>query len=195
MLARPLLFVALGLSTLILTASACSSTDSGGGPTGYVGPNGCSRAPDCSFCQACYDTCLCNNGDPQMCLGQCGGIATGGAGGTAGAPGGGGAPSGGGGGTPTGGSGGGPNSCTSVSSGNASCDSCLHSTCCSSIEACLADATCVSLFNCINQACANASASQFNACVQQSCGPFLTAATLYNGIGQCVQASCGGACG
>lgn len=167
---------------LLLTASigACSSEDSGGGGSA-TGPVGCSKTPDCNYCQACFDKCLCAGGDGQSCLAQCG-AGGGGSGGGAGAP--------------AGGSGGGTSQCTKLQTGSATCDQCLHTTCCSAIDGCLNDSGCSGLFDCINASCASVSQAEFQACVQGNCGSYLTQSTvnLYNGIQQCASGSCGGSC-
>lgn len=179
MIARSCTLAFALLVSLTAGTQACSSSDPSGSGGSSFGPSGCSRAPDCNYCQACFDKCLCAGGDGQACLGQCG---AGGAGGGAGAP--------------AGGSGGGTSQCTKLQTGIAACDQCLHTTCCSAIDACLNDATCSGLNDCINSKCASVSQAEFQSCVQSSCGSFLTQSTvnLYNGIQQCATGSCSGSC-
>lgn len=76
MKSRHLLAWLFALAPLSLVAVACSS-DSAAGESSGDGGYGCSQAPNCSGCQQCFDTCLCNGGDAQGCLAQC----TGGGGG------------------------------------------------------------------------------------------------------------------
>ena len=181
---------ALCLSAAVLFSGGCSSSDSGGGGGGSgVGPPGCSKAPDCGSCQACFDACLCQSGDAQACLTQCGG-GGGGAGGVAGAggaTGGGGAPSGGGG-APGGGGGG---NCATFTN-NPNCDPCLAASCCSQVDACNANASCTGLLACLSQNCA--SNPDINACAQQYCGQYSGGVTDYNAVGMCAQSSCAGKC-
>jgi len=193
-------------SLFVLSALACampgcaSSTEpasGGSGDGGYVGPQGCSVAPDCAHCSACFDTCLCNNGTPEGCLAQCTG--GGGSGGGGGAPtgGGGGAPTGGGGGVPAGGGapggGGGGGTCTQLSTGSASCDACAHSNCCAPIDACLGNSACTGFLGCLSKNCANAG-SNLSACAQQYCSQYAAGINAYNGMAQCIGQSCASSC-
>src|SRR5690606_14673433 len=147
---------------------ACSGgSDGGGSGGGSTGGNpGCTTAPNCASCQACFDSCLCNGADPQTCLLQCtngvggaGGVGggTGGVGGATGGVGGTGATGGGtgatGGGANGGSGGGGGFSCTQVSTNNPSCDSCIHGACCDQITACFTNSGCAGLAQCLVQNC------------------------------------------
>lgn len=191
------------LPAFALGATGCASTDEPAnqnpGDGGYVGPAGCSAAPDCAQCSACFDSCLCNNGTPGGCLAQCSGSSTGGTSGSGGAPaGGGGAPAGGGapsgGGAPAGGGGSsGGGNCTALSTGSPTCDACAHSTCCSQIDGCLANSACTGFLSCLSKNCANAG-SNLSACAQQYCSQYSSGVNAYNAMAQCIGQSCASSC-
>lgn len=191
---RSVLSWLLVLSAFALGAPACSSSSEppaeNPGDGGYVGPAGCSLAPDCGKCSACFDTCLCNNGTPGGCLAQCTGSSSGGASGAGGAPSGGGAPAGGG--APSGGGGGGGGNCTALSTGSPTCDACAHSTCCAQIDACLASSACTGFLSCLSKNCANA--SNLSACAQQYCSQYAAGVNAYNSMAQCIGQSCASSC-
>ena len=183
MKSRHLLAWLFALAPLSLVAVACSSDSAAGGSSGDGG-YGCSQAPNCSGCQQCFDTCLCNGGDAQGCLAQCtGGGGTGG-GGTGGA---------GPGGAPAGGAGGGGPSCTQLSTGKPGCDACAHASCCSQIDACFANPDCLGFLSCLSKNCASAGAN-LNACAQQFCSQYANGINAYNAVSQCIGQSCAGSC-
>ncbi len=183
MTSRHLFASLFALATTSLTAVACSSDSDAGGTSGDGG-YGCSQAPNCSGCQQCFDTCLCNGGEAQGCLAQCTGGGTGGSGsGGSGS-----------GGSPAGGSGGGGGaSCTKLTTGNPGCDACAHASCCSQIDGCFANSDCTGFLSCLSQNCANAG-SNLNACAQQYCSQFANGINAYNAVAQCIGQSCAGSC-
>jgi hypothetical protein len=78
------LFTAL----LALALGACSSEDGSGSNSPSGGDDGgCTTAPNCGGCLACFDDCVCRTGDTQACIGVCssgaGGSGGAGAGGSA----------------------------------------------------------------------------------------------------------------
>ena len=193
--------LALFFSAAFITV-ACSSTGGGGGAA------------------ACDDAGLCPSGlvcDKGYCVtpggsggGGAGGGAAGGVGGGVGATGGRGALGGsgatggfGGGSGGSGGGSGGGGSCQSTIQGKkcadvlkttTACGACAQSYCCSTVNACLADATCAGLFQCALGTCA--SAPDLENCIGQSCPSCATvpAQTAFAAIDTCLTNNCSTEC-
>ncbi|RYI99508.1 MAG: hypothetical protein EON47_16590 [Acetobacteraceae bacterium] len=88
-----------------------------------------------------------------------------------------------------GGSGGGV-TCDQVQlSSKAACNTCAQSTCCDQIEACVNDAGCVALNNCVAKC-----ASNDQACQQACAGANPDAVPTLNALGECVQGECATEC-
>ena len=154
-------------------AGACASTGGGGG-----------AAP-------CDDAGLCPSGlvcDKGVCVTPGGSGATGGFGGGSGGSG--------------GGSGGGGScqstiqgkKCADVLKTTTTCGACAQSYCCSTVNACLADATCAGLFQCALGTCA--SAPDLENCIGQSCPSCATvpAQTAFAAIDTCLTNNCSTEC-
>jgi len=86
----------------------------------------------------------------------------------------------------SGGSGGG--TCGGLSTGDASCDSCLDASCCAESTACVADADCTALITC-GDACSD------DACISACFSSHPTGAALLDSISTCLENSCMSACG
>jgi hypothetical protein len=188
--------VRTGAAAFALAAlGACSGSDggaagTGGAAAGSGGNPGCTSAPNCGGCEACFDTCLCNGGAADACLLKCtsgsgGSAGSGGSGATGGATGGSGGSTGG-----SGGSGGVP--CTEVTTSSPSCNTCIHGACCSQIESCFNDPACGGLANCLSSYCA--SAADLSACASQYCGQYGAGVNAYNTMAQCFANNCASAC-
>lgn len=83
--------------------------------------------------------------------------------------------------------GGGPGSC-GLTSGNATCDTCLDTSCCAQTTTCLGDADCVALINCYD-ACTDA------VCASACDAAHSTGATKIDAVAVCAQNSCAATCG
>lgn len=85
--------------------------------------------------------------------------------------------------------------CTDLLDTSKPCGACGVSKCCSSINACLADATCSGLFECVYTYCT--SAPNVTTCIGQNCPGCGTAGaiTLFNAIGTCTKSYCAAECG
>lgn len=51
---------------------ACGASGDGGAESASLGEPGCLGRGDCSACGACFDRCVCENGDPTACEAACG---------------------------------------------------------------------------------------------------------------------------
>jgi hypothetical protein len=202
-------------ATLLGTLSTCVEGSCGaacGGPSSPSTPSACGFGSGDPTCDACLDTSCC--GDANACLGDadciallecaepcrdnacvsaceaahpsgtakitalstCAGTACGAAcGGPPSGPGGPGGPA------PA------PGSC-GLTSGEATCDTCLDTSCCAQTTTCIGDADCVAVIRC------------YDACSDSACAAACDAAhpggsAHLTGVFTCAQASCTAACG
>ena len=81
----------------------------------------------------------------------------------------------------------GPGSC-GLTSGDATCDTCLDASCCAQTTTCLGDADCVAIVGCYN-ACSDAT------CAAACDAAHPTGSSKLTAVGTCVQASCATTCG
>ena len=167
-------------------AGACASTGGGGG------------AAPCDDAGLCPSGLVCDKGVCVTPGGSGGGGATGGFGGS-------GATGGFGGSGATGGFGGGTGgggtcdtslqgaTCTDVVDTTKPCGQCVAAKCCSTMNTCLANATCSGLFECVYSYCTT---GDVNTCIGQNCPGCATSAsvTAFNAISTCTKTSCATEC-
>jgi hypothetical protein len=150
--------------------------------------------------------CMCGGSTVQHCADLCqsgsgGGKSSGGSGGSTSF---GGAPSGGtggfdagSGGSSFGGTGGSVSSCN-VTVGDATCNACVQTSCCTVAEACAYDANCMGLMQCASQApeCASTSTlEELLDCGASACPAEASGKPALEGYLGCITTSCASACG